>query len=575
MSFPQRIIAALSVAAAGLWAAPAPAVEYFVAPGGDDADPGTESQPFATLTHAIDQLADGDILTLRGGEYRLVDEDGPGFIDVPGITIQGHPGEAAVLLGSASTEGVTWEAYNANVWRISAGFLSRDPKGLFNGSRRIAHSTDFSNGRDHSDVSELTEPGLWTKADVNGEQCGDDNAGCYIYLYPPAGETPDEEIYELAQRGLARIVADHVTLRNLEFYYTQSSPVFFEGADYAVIEHSIFGHNSNGNDNSYGLRIWDSQGTIVRHNRVFDSVYWGGVSNSKGITFMVSKLGDPNIVEYNEIHDIPGFAAVGTKGGVSGLIVRHNYIHDVYAAIEPGDERCVWASDNPTCESSDEEYRPGGRWEIYGNVIVNAEIGVRLPGFTSDGHDNRVYNNVFHQGRTGIDLGWDGSYGNVFANNVFSANQAGIYLSSGGTDTAVPDYLDQFVSDNNLFFGNSLADIHLRPNWGGNYSSGTPYSLADFRNAFGREMDSIAGDRVSSMRPRTFTWMTTARLAPRAIAVSGRGCRRSISAPIPSAACCSSTPSSSRPPIDAGPGRAGASPGRAVRYSQPWSRAMR
>jgi hypothetical protein len=184
--------------------------------------------------------------------------------------------------------------------------------------------------------------------------------------------------------------------------------------------------------------------------------------------------------------------------------VRHNYIHDVYAAIEPGDERCVWASDNPSCESTDEEYRPGGQWEIYGNVIVNAEIGVRLPGFTSDGHGNRVYNNVFHQGRTGIDLGWDGAYGNVFANNIFSANEAGIYLSSGGTDTTVPDYLDQFVSDNNLFFGNSLADIHLRPNWGGNYSSGTPYSLAEFRDAFGREVDSIAGDPSFVNAPSDF-----------------------------------------------------------------------
>lgn len=482
------------MAAASLYSCPLSAVEYFVAPEGSDANPGTKAQPFETLTHAIAQLVEGDTLSLRAGEYRLVEEDGPGFIGLPGITIQGFAGERAILLGSASTDGRTWEAYNADVWRIPADFLASDPKGMFNGSSRIAHSTDFSNGRDHSDASELTEPDLWTKADADGEQCGNDNNGCYIYLYPPGGENPGEETYELAQRGLARIGADHVTLRNLEFYYTQSSPVFFEGADYAVIEDSIFGHNSNGNDNSYGLRIWDSQGTVVRNNRVFDSVYWGGVSNSKGITFMVSKIGDPNIVEHNEIHDIPGFAAVGTKGGVSGLIVRHNYIHDVYAAIEPGDERCVWSSDNPTCEPTDDEYRPGGEWEIYGNIIVGAEVGLRLPGFTSDGHGNRAFNNVFHQCRTGIEIGWDGSYGNVFANNVFSANEAGFYLRSGGTDTVVADYLDQFASDHNLFFDNSLADIHLRPNWGGGYSSGTPYFLPAIRDQFERELDSIAAD---------------------------------------------------------------------------------
>lgn len=209
---------------------------------------------------------------------------------------------------------------------------------------------------------------------------------------------------------------------------------------------------------------------------------------------MVTKPGGPNIVEHNEIHDIPGRAAVGTKGGVSGLIVRHNYIHNVHTAVEPGDERCVWSQDNPTCEPSDEEYRPGGDWQVYGNVIFGAEIGIRLPGYTGDSHDHRVYNNVFHQGKTGVLLGWDGSYGNVFANNIFSANEAGIYLRSGGTDTTVPDYLDQFASDHNLFFDNSLADIHLRPNWGGGYSSGTPYSVSDFRDQFDRELESIAAD---------------------------------------------------------------------------------
>lgn len=139
MSSFQRIVAALWVAAAGLCPVTAGAADYFLAPDGNDADPGTKGQPFATLTHAIDQLVEGDTLTLRAGEYRLVDEDGPGFIGVPAITIQGFAGEQAVLLGSASTEGMTWEAYNSDVWRIPADFLASDPKGMFNGSSRMAH----------------------------------------------------------------------------------------------------------------------------------------------------------------------------------------------------------------------------------------------------------------------------------------------------------------------------------------------------------------------------------------------------------------------------------------------------
>ena len=71
----------------------------------------------------------------------------------------------------------------------------------------------------------------------------------------------------------------------------------------------------------------------------------------------------------------------------------------------------------------------------------------------------------------------------------------GIYLQSGGTTTTVDDYLDQFTSHHNLYFNNSHADIHLRPNWGGNFYSGTPYDLVTFQAQYSqRELQSIIVD---------------------------------------------------------------------------------
>jgi hypothetical protein len=473
------------------------AQEYFVAPAGNDSNPGTEASPWKSLTHAIDQLVPGDILTLREGIYRLIDEPGLGVINKDHLTIRGYPGERAQLYGSASTEGMTWEAYSATVWRIPAGFLQRDPKGMFNKHVRVEHQSDLDGGRDHDFVHNLVIPNTWTKADVNGDQCFSDNDGCYLYLYPAIGENPNQQVYELSQRSLGRVAGngDYMRLENLEFYYTQSSPIFFEGADFVTLKNNVFAHVSNGNDNSYAVRIWDSQGSVVTGNTVYDSQYWGGVSNSKGITFMVTRPGEPNVVEYNEIYDIPGYAAVGTKGGVSNLIVRYNYIHDVYAAIDPGDFRCVWSStNNDGCQSTDPEYRPGGGWKVYGNIITNSDTGVYLPGYREDSNNHLVYNNVFYQAKAAIRLGWNGSFGNVFANNVFSHNEAGIYLSSGGTTTSVSDYLDQYISHNNLFHNNSLADVHLRPNWGGNFYSGTPYTFLQMQDQFNSETNSIGGD---------------------------------------------------------------------------------
>ena len=56
--------------------------------------------------------------------------------------------------------------------------------------------------------------------------------------------------------------------------------------------------------------------------------------------------------------------------------------------------RCVRSATNTDgCQPTDVEYRPGGSWEIYGNIIVNAAF-VRMPGFTDDGDNNRIYNRL-------------------------------------------------------------------------------------------------------------------------------------------------------------------------------------
>lgn len=478
--------------------APAMATEYFVSPQGNDANAGSISAPWRSLSHGLDALTTGDTLTLRAGVYRLTGETDLHTINTPHLTVQGYAGELVEIFGSYSTANDTWQPYNANVWRIPAGQLSSDPKGMFNGQQRVDHQSDLDGGRDHDNVSHLVLPNHWTKADTNGNQCFADNSGCYIYLYPAAGQNPNDEVYELSQRGLPRVAAngDYFTLRNVRVYYTQSSPIFFEGADFITLEDNVFGHVSNGNDNSYGVRIWDSEGSVVRRNKVFDSVYWGGTSNSKGITFMVSKPGAPNVVEYNEIFDIPGRAAVGTKGGVSNLIVRYNHIHDVYAAFEPGHFRCVWSSSNTDgCQVTDPEYRPAGNWRIYGNIVTHSEVGLLLAAFEEDGDNNWLYNNVFYNMKSAVNIGWDGVFGTVIANNIFMNNEVGIYLQSGGTTTTVDDYLDQFVSHHNLYFNTSVADIHLRPNWGGNFYSGTSYDLATFQSQFSEtEVQSISMD---------------------------------------------------------------------------------
>lgn len=71
---------------------------YFLAPDGDDRDPGTLEQPWRTLAHAVEQLAPGVGLVLREGRYpaNSLAINTAGEADLP-MRIQGYPGETAVI----------------------------------------------------------------------------------------------------------------------------------------------------------------------------------------------------------------------------------------------------------------------------------------------------------------------------------------------------------------------------------------------------------------------------------------------------------------------------------------------
>ncbi|GIW97751.1 MAG: pectate lyase [Pirellulaceae bacterium] len=50
------------------------AAEYFIAPTGDDANPGTIAQPFASIARAQQAAQPGDTVYIRGGTYRISEE---------------------------------------------------------------------------------------------------------------------------------------------------------------------------------------------------------------------------------------------------------------------------------------------------------------------------------------------------------------------------------------------------------------------------------------------------------------------------------------------------------------------
>ena len=152
----MRIVFTSFVCAVSL-AAAAAAAEWYVAPHGSDANPGTEARPFATLERARDAVRsrkrDGRTLPgrttvfLADGVYRLdhplvfAPEDS-GTAESP-VTYLAQPGAKPIVSGGRRTEG--WRKHDARLWVADVAWAAerREPlTQLFvNGRRRIRART--------------------------------------------------------------------------------------------------------------------------------------------------------------------------------------------------------------------------------------------------------------------------------------------------------------------------------------------------------------------------------------------------------------------------------------------------
>jgi MYXO-CTERM domain-containing protein len=98
-----RVERLLGVAIVLAFSVNAAAAEYYVAPTGDDSNPGTLDQPFATLSKGQDAAKAGDTVWIRGGTYQIVTPANSGA------------GIALTKSGTSDTARINYWAYQAEV----------------------------------------------------------------------------------------------------------------------------------------------------------------------------------------------------------------------------------------------------------------------------------------------------------------------------------------------------------------------------------------------------------------------------------------------------------------------------
>jgi len=122
----KRLWLTAVAAGLGIWAAGAGAAEFFVAPRGDDKNPGTAEAPFATLQKGADLLKAGDTLTVAPGVYRQNVRLGEvkGEKDKP-VTIRAAIPRTAILIGSTTLTGWAKTPGALNTWSAALATPTR------------------------------------------------------------------------------------------------------------------------------------------------------------------------------------------------------------------------------------------------------------------------------------------------------------------------------------------------------------------------------------------------------------------------------------------------------------------
>ncbi|MBC8449578.1 MAG: DUF1565 domain-containing protein [Chloroflexi bacterium] len=89
------------------------AAHYYVAPAGDDGNPGSEDLPWRTLQHAVESVGPGDTIIVQPGTYAGARIEHSGTAAAP-ITLQAAPGEKVLPAGFASDFNVIMDRFSTD-----------------------------------------------------------------------------------------------------------------------------------------------------------------------------------------------------------------------------------------------------------------------------------------------------------------------------------------------------------------------------------------------------------------------------------------------------------------------------
>ncbi len=374
----------------------------YVAPDAKADGSGASLQAPTSLETAISRASTGDVIVMRGGEYRT-----GGLVLNQGITIQPHADEQPVLKGTrVATE---WEALRDNVWRTRwttlfpqkpADWWRRNREGMRTPLHLFNNDMVFIDGRALQSAS--WEGGL----DENTYSI--DYEGGWVYL----GVDPANHVVEITAHdsAIVRTTGDVHGKKSDKKGYTLRGLTFTQYA-YRALEVEGYEPEGPADESTFGK---DVVGTTLEHVTITHCSRVGGYFRGDRTVFRNCYVSDTsteglylisgadcllekNIIARNNVEGITGYypSAVKIFNQTNRVVCRDNLVLDqknsngIWYDVGNNDGVFVnnWIQD---CEDGF-FFEISQRAVCAGNVFVNCVKGVR----SLNAADVHVYHNTF------------------------------------------------------------------------------------------------------------------------------------------------------------------------------------
>lgn len=274
--------------------------EKYVSPDGNDANSGTKSSPWKTLTKAAKEAHPGETIIIRGGVYTQSLEPIRSGTKKDPVTFKAYPEETPVI------EGVEYgiAIFNTNYVRFQGFEVRRCFKGFYSEGANTGCQLKYSSFHDNKAT------GIHWRDMKNGLVLGN-------------------QVYRNGAEGLNVTESSHNLIKSNNVHDDIIDGIYVDLSTHNRIEHNTVRDHVWSAEHTDGIQLWQSPENSIRSNHVYNTVPYQG-SGGMGIFVEESPkcLIANNVVSKMESHNIVIRSSPGTIA--SGNATEYGFYGGIY-----------------------------------------------------------------------------------------------------------------------------------------------------------------------------------------------------------------------------------------------------